>query len=352
MKAGLALSLLILAAPLAAAAQTRRIAIVVGSNAGSDELPPLRYAETDAGKMARVLVELGEVAPDDLLLLQGRTAADLERAFVLARARLTQHWAQHPRSSAVMMFYFSGHSDGESVELGAERVSYARVRALLEGTGADVRIAVVDACKSGGGLRTRGGRPAEGFEVHLTDALQSRGEVFISSSSEAELAHESNEVMGGFFTHHFVSGLRGAADVNADKRVTLYEAYRYAYERTLSATELLDGRGQHATFDYRLSGRGELTLTQLSSPPALVALPDAQRVLITDLARDQVVAEVLGDAPRELSLAPGRYSLTVTRDGQTRGARIVLAPNAAWRPEWAELTLRSAPTTRLASKRR
>lgn len=334
-----------------AAADTRRLAIVVGNNAGSADLPPLRYAETDAGKFARVMVELGEVQPEDLLLLQGRGAEDLDRAFSVAGERLA-HWAEQPTLRTVVLFYFSGHSDGESLELGSGRVSYATLRALLEGTGADVRIAVIDACKSGGGLRTRGGRPAEGFTIHLTDTLAARGDVFISSSSEAEVATESNEVMGGFFTHHFVSGLRGAADVNGDQRVTLDEAYRYAYHHTLAATELLGGDGQHATFDYRLSGRGELVLTQLVSAPARVEVPEgAQRVLITDLGRDQVVAEVSGDGRRELALAPGRYAMTVTRDGQTRGARFNLRASAAWRPEWSALPLLQ-PSAPLAAKPR
>src|SRR5438105_103968 len=126
---------------VAASAQTRRFAVVVGSNAGSAELPPLRYAETDAGKFARVLVEVGEVAEGDLLLLQGRERADLDHAFRLARSRLMQ-WATDPSVRTVLLFYFSGHSDGESVMIGPELVSYARLRALLEGTGADVRVAV------------------------------------------------------------------------------------------------------------------------------------------------------------------------------------------------------------------
>src|SRR4051812_42355009 len=103
----------------AAAAETRRLAIVVGNNAGSDELPPLRYAETDAGKFARVMVEVGEVQPDDLLLLQGRGVPDLDRAFVAARERLAQWALQRSATLAgprtVVFFYFSGHSDGESL---------------------------------------------------------------------------------------------------------------------------------------------------------------------------------------------------------------------------------------------
>ncbi len=347
-----------------AAAEPRRLAIVVGNNAGSGELPPLRYAESDAGKFARVMAELGSVQADDVLLLQGRHGDDLERAFATVREIIRLDGAATGGSAAaagvprrpgprgtVLFFYFSGHSDGESLEIGPDRLSYAQLRALLEGTGADARVAIVDACKSGVGLRAKGGRASEAFTLVLHDQLDTRGEVFISSASEEELAHESREVMGGLFTHHLLSGLRGAADANADKKVTLFEAYRYTYERTLDATGLITPTGQHPTFDYRLSGRGELTLTTLSAPPATLEVPDGiQRAMVRDVARDQIVAEIgSGSGSRELALAPGRYTLHVTKDGQTRNARFTLQPGAAWRPGWADLPA-SAPALQSASR--
>lgn len=334
---------LALAAPAMAQTQVRKLAIVVGNNAGSGELAPLRYAEADAGKMARVLVELSDVAPDDLMLLQGRGVADLERAFQVVRERSAG------ATSTVLVFYFSGHSDGESLELGKDAVSFTQLRALLDGSKATVRLAIIDACSTGSGLRMRGGKPSAAFSIRANDALNTRGEVFISSSSPGEVARESREVMGGFFTHHFVTGLRGAADSNADKAITLGEAYRYAYDRTLAVTDLLAGDGQHATFDYRLSGRGELVLSSLVGPPALLVAPAAERVMLTDLSRDQVIAELGASGPRELALAPGRYALIVTRDGQTRSARFTLGAGATWKPEWEEL---AAPKSAVAVRAR
>jgi len=63
---------------------TRRLAVVVGNNAGSGARPPLRYAESDASKLASVLVELGGVEPGALFLLQGKTLAQLNDAFATA----------------------------------------------------------------------------------------------------------------------------------------------------------------------------------------------------------------------------------------------------------------------------
>ncbi|MEW5743446.1 MAG: caspase family protein, partial [Myxococcota bacterium] len=108
----LALSLTLLAS--GALAETRRIAIVVGNNAGSGDMPPLRFAESDAGKMARVLVELGDVTAEDVLLLQGRGVAELERAIGEAKERVS-FFKKSPDVRSVVLFYFSGHSDGEAI---------------------------------------------------------------------------------------------------------------------------------------------------------------------------------------------------------------------------------------------
>jgi hypothetical protein len=48
-------------AAVPANASTKRIAVIVGNNAGNAEQSPLHYAETDAAKFAGVLTELGGV---------------------------------------------------------------------------------------------------------------------------------------------------------------------------------------------------------------------------------------------------------------------------------------------------
>ena len=238
---GRGLTVLFLVLSTLAVAETKRLAIVVGNNAGSGEMPPLRYAESDAGKMARVMVELGDVSAEDVMLLQGRGVNELERAIGEARDRVA-FFKKSPDVRTVLFFYFSGHSDGEAIELGREKLAYARLKALMSGTGGDVRLVVVDACRSGAGLREKGGKPADTFTIRLADTLQTTGEAFITSSAADEAALESTEVMGSYFTHNLISGLRGAADASGDKLVTLAEAYKYAYDRTVVSTAMLADR--------------------------------------------------------------------------------------------------------------
>ncbi len=324
---------------LPALAESRRLAIVVGNNAGGPMMPPLRYAESDAGKMARVLIELGDVGMDDVMLLQGRHVADLERAIMDAKERVAM-FKKSPETRTVLIFYFSGHSDGEAIEMGQEKLPYGRLKSMLLGTGADLRVAIVDACKSGAGFLQKGGVPAEPFTIKLTDTLVASGDAFITSSAADESALESSEVMGSFFTHNLISGLRGAADASGDKLVTLAEAYRYAFDHTVTATAMMPVGAQHPSYDYRLSGQGELVLASLVKPSAALVLPEgADRSMVTDLSRDQVVVEVANGSAREIALAPGAYGLRLFKGGQSWGGRVFLPEGARKSIRWEELTL-------------
>jgi hypothetical protein len=319
-----------------ALADTRRVAIVAGNNAGTGAMPALRYAETDAGKMARVLVEIGDVDASDVLLLQGQTLGAVETAIAEVKQRI-EAYRRQPDTRTMLLFYFSGHSDGESLEFGREKLAYARLKALLAGTEADVRLVIVDACRSGRGIGIKGARPTEAFDIKLLDTLTTSGEAFITSSAADEAALESAEVKGSFFTHHFVSGLRGAADTSGDRQITLTEAYRHAYERTVAATAALPVGTQHPTYDFRLSGQGELVLAHFQFGRSSVVLPAADRGLVTDLSRDQVVAEVAAGPARELALAPGAYSVLVLKEGQAFTQRVVLVDGQRLAAHWEDM---------------
>lgn len=329
-----------------AQAETRRVAVIVGNNAGGPDETPLHYAETDAGKLARVLAELGGVAPDDLFLVQGKGLAALDETFALAKQRIATY-QKDASNRVILVFYFSGHSDGVALELGRDRLAYADLRRWLASTGADVRVALVDSCKSGALLAAKGGTHGPAFQIRLTDDLASTGEALLTSSAADEVALESREIGGSFFTHHFVSGLRGAADASGDGVVTLAEAYEYAYAHTIAATGETVIGPQHPAYDYRLAGQGELVLTELNRPTASIELPHGfERALITEIARDQVIAELTTDARPVIAVQPGRYGIRVKRDGKLVAGRITVAANEKRIVKWDELTVTEVVTTR------
>jgi hypothetical protein len=312
----------------AARAETRRIAVVVGNNRGSENQPILRFAEADASKMARLLVELGNVNEEDVLLLQGLGSADLADAIRSAGQR-ARNWHDAPDVRVLLFFYFSGHSDGKALDLGSQQVTFEQLKAWIGKVDADVRLLVIDSCKSGSLLQSKGGTRVSPFEIRLNDDLPNLGEALITSSAANESALESEEIRGSFFTHFFVSGLRGAADTSGDGQVSLGEAYKYAFVHTESATAATLGGIQHPSYDYRLSGQGELILTNLSATSATLTLPPGfDRVLISNLRRDEIAVELTPQAASKVALRPGRYSVRAWKRGRQLVAGVRLGDGA------------------------
>ena len=220
----------------------------------------------------------------------------------------------------VLVFYFSGHSDGQALEMGRERLSFAEVRRWMQSTGAAVRLAIVDSCRSGGLIALKGGRLGPVFDVRLANHLASDGEAIITSSSSSESALESAEIRSSFFSHHLISGLRGAADASGDGMVTLGEAYQYAFGRTVSATADTVIGPQHPLYDYRLTGRGDLVLTRIA-PGRRAGDPGGfDRLLLFDRGRQEVVAELGAGGARRLATRPGTYEVRAWRGRGCTGA--------------------------------
>ena len=73
-----------------------------------------------------------------------------------------------------------------------------------------------------------------GCDMNDVSAAQDvEGHAFLTSSSADEAAQESDRIGGSFFTHYLITGLRGGADANADGKVTLGEAYQFAFAETV-----------------------------------------------------------------------------------------------------------------------
>jgi hypothetical protein len=342
------LALALLAEATQAHAETRRIAVVVGSNRGNTARAPLRFAEQDASRFASVLTELGGLTSQDVLLLRGPTAAEVRAALDEATWR-TANWRAQHRGQVVLIFYFSGHSDGTMLELGQHGLSFAEVRKRVNQSGADVRLVVLDSCRSGALLALKGGTLGQSFDIRITDDLASTGEATIASSAADEAALESAEIGASFFSHHFISGLRGAADQSGDGIVTLAEAYQYAFVRTLNSTSETTVGPQHPAYDYRLSGHGELVLTQLQKPSAVLELPASfDRILVVSASRAEVFAELGPRSGHRIAVPAGRYKLRAWKSGRAFAANVDVAGEQALRVAAAELL--PAPAGLAASK--
>ncbi len=141
------------------------------------------------------------------------------------------------------------------------------------------------------------------------------------------------------FTYYLIAGLRGAADASGDGHVTLSEAYQYAYQHTLATSAQTLIGPQHPAYDYRLSGQGELVLTDLTHPGSVLTLPQGfSRISVFDVRRDQLLADLGPEAPRRLAVEAGDYALRAQQGAQTLAGRVHLGEGQQLAVAAADLT--------------
>ena len=287
------------------APSAERFAVLIGHNAGDSDEVSLRYAEDDARKVYEVLRDVGGFESANMTLSQGESADAVRRAVVSMNARV------RASEGAILLVYYSGHADERQLHLGGDHLPTAELNDLVSGSAARFRVLVVDACRSGALTLRKGGVPDLPFALSAASPVGAEGFVVLTASSAGEDAQESELLRGSFFTHHLVSGLRGAADVDGDGDVSLEETYRHAFTNTVRQSSATLAGTQHPTYKYDVTGAGSLVLSRprQGRRGAQVSFPaDVSFLVFDDSAAGRVVAEVPAEATaRTLSLEAGDY---------------------------------------------
>jgi Caspase domain len=304
-------ALSLLAAPAHAGGAMRRIAVIVGANEPPPGRQALRFAHDDAREIAGVLVQVGGFASADVHILLDPRPPEL--VAVLDGIAQTVAGAG---GNALVVLYYSGHSDGQSLFPHGEAMALADLRSRIEHLGARIRVGILDTCHGGGWTQSKGltvGPP-------LADLLNvdTEGTALVSSSSGLENAHEAEVIHGSFFTHHLAAGLRGAADSSHDGNVTLQEAFAYARERTVRDSARIAPTPQHPSFDLALRGRQDIVLTSLSAGTSALQLSAGSVALeVIHLQSGATVADApAGQGSVRIALPPGRYLVRAVVDGR------------------------------------
>jgi len=306
--------------------RTVRHAVLVGNDNGVPPHSPLRFAEDDARRMKKVLVEVGGFEEDNVLVLLGKGEAELKATLDRLRQDLS---GREKGTGALLLFYFSGHSDGSALEMGHQAVDFVKVKKWMEDSGAEVRLAIVDTCMSGRLIGLKGMSRVPAFDVKVHGDLQTQGTVILTSSTAGEMAQESGEIGGAFYTHHLVSGLYGAADEDGDLRVSLREAYRYAYRTTVGDTVQSIAGTQHPAYSIKLEGWGDLILSTVTDEAAFLAFPagSAGDYFILTQPSGEMIAELPHEGDREarLFIAPGSYLVARKTARGLEGVEVTLS---------------------------
>ncbi len=321
-----ALGLVLLGPPIAANAAPHRLAVIASQNLGGPGTVPLRYADADAHKVRDVLVELCGFSGESIRFLPDASRGGLIRALAETSRRAATLEAATGEQVLLLVFY-SGHADRDGLMLGRSRVSFEELDLLVEGSGATVRLQLIDACHAGAATRIKGATPVPSFLVEMDRTLASEGRVVITSSATDEYSQESDALAGSFFTHFMVSGLRGAADADSDRRVTLDELYRYLYDETLYHTSGTRAGPQHPEYAYELSGQGSILLADLAGASASLLFPSDEggRYVIFGRRSRSLVGQVTGpEEPLRVAIAPGTYIVQRRGDERLKSAEITV----------------------------
>lgn len=301
-----------------------RFGLFIGCNRGDGSRPDLIYATTDAENMAGLMGDIGGIDSSGMTLLLNPGQKTINNAFRELSTRIKNRKESATRVEIV--FYYSGHADEEGLLIGRETIRYPELRQMLKDLGADVTVAIIDSCSSGAITRLKGGKRVSPFLID--DSSKMEGHAYLTSSSATEVSQESDAIRGSFFTYYLMTGLRGAADASGDGRVTLNELYQHTYQETLYRTEKTMGGPQHPTYEIRLTGTGDLVMSDISKPSCSVLIgPDIGGRLFIRNERGQLVAELekIPGLPLLLALEEGNYTLTVKGvDNQAFSTRLRL----------------------------
>src|SRR5262245_27836423 len=122
-------------------------AIVVGSNSGGPGQSDLRFAEDDARRVGKLLVELGGYSAENVDIVAHPTPDQL-RAHIDAIAKKLDADTTAGRPSRVF-FYYSGHARASAIDLGSDQMSLSELRTRLFQLPSKLTVVVLDACQSG-----------------------------------------------------------------------------------------------------------------------------------------------------------------------------------------------------------
>ncbi len=300
-----------------------RYAIYIGSNKGGKGREQLLYAGSDAQNFQKAMSEIGGVNDSNSYVLIDPSKEKIDDTLRKISNQINSSHSNAKRSEFI--FYYSGHSDENSLLLGDIPYDYSSLKAAITDVPSDIHVVILDSCYSGNFIRTKGGQKRKPFLID--DSSVVTGHAYLSSSSTNEYSQESDEIESSYFTNAMITGLRGAADTSGDNKVTLNELYSYAFNETLSKTESSKAGPQHPNYNITLVGSGDLVLSDISNGESMLSLSkDAKGKFIIRNAEGKLISEInkIAGQPIFMALPSGQYSAVIIDDYSTKQGTFIL----------------------------
>jgi hypothetical protein len=200
-------------------------------------MPVLKYSDDDAYQFYAFLKSPeGGALPDKQVRIL--VDEDATRANVLTTMRQVFMKAD---DNDVIIFYFSGHGlEGyflpQDFDGSNNKLYHNGVKTIFEQSRAKHKLCVADACHSGSllAMKTPLETTLQSFYRAFNDT--NGGTALFMSSKGEEYSLEDQGLRSGIFSHYLVRGLKGDADIDNNKIVTIREVFDYVYKNVRSYT--------------------------------------------------------------------------------------------------------------------
>jgi len=224
---------------------SRRYAVVIGVSRYRDSrIPSLQFADKDAEAVRDFLLDPngGGVRPENLLFLENQDAS-----YARIRAALFDFLIK-PGPDDLAIIYFAGHGsndrrrpdnyyllgyDTDSENLASTGVPMWDLPTLFERTLQANVVTLVDACHSAAIGQTTLNLVNDRW---TTTSHGGPRRAIITASKAAEFSSESSEWGGGHgvFTWYLLRGLRGEADENHDRQISVGELFDFVHRHVVA----------------------------------------------------------------------------------------------------------------------
>lgn len=234
-------------------------AVVVGV-ARYVHMPVLKYTDDDAYHIYAFLKSPeGGALPDDQIRVL--IDEDATRSNILRTMRQTFMQAD---DNDVVLLYYSGHGlPGYFLPVDFDgfnnKVDHEDIKAIFNESKAKHKLCLADACHSGT-LTAMKVAPAEVAIQKFYEAFENAGggTALLLSSKGDEFSLEDGGLRQGVFSHFLIRGLKGEADNNSNKIVTIQELFEFVFAKVTSYT----GNAQTPTITGKFDPKMPVAVTR------------------------------------------------------------------------------------------
>ena len=227
-------------------------AVVVGVGRYT-AMPVLKYSDDDAYQFYAFLKSPeGGALPDK----QIKVLVDEDATRVNILQTMRQILLRADENDEIV-FYFSGHGvDGAFLPQDFDginnRLLHSDVKTIFEQSKAKYKLCIADACFSGSLLAMKQPlAPQIQAFYRAFDNTQGGMALFMSSKSQ-EYSLEDQGLRSGIFSHYLSRGLKGEADFDGNKIVTIRELYDFVYKNVRTYTSSAQTPTISGQFDWSM----------------------------------------------------------------------------------------------------